>query len=290
MQTIRSALQEARNLLDASSDSSQLDAEVLLAFSFNCDRTYLHTWPEQELTSEQQNTFDQLIKRRLNGEPVAYITGLREFWDMDLQVSPDTLIPRPETEHLIEYTLDYLKTSNITTVKQGLSLLEIGTGSGNVCITLAKHLPQARIFSIDICSKALNVAKKNIDTYADYCDSVFLMQGDLLSSIHRERARFDVILSNPPYIPTESMKTLPEEVKTYEPALALNGGPEGTKIMENILSHAGDYLLDEGLFAMELGENQESRLLEKASQTGLYKKSWVLPDYAGKPRILMAVK
>jgi len=231
-----------------------------------------------------------LIQRRRQREPIAYITGEREFFSLTFAVEPAVLVPRPETEHLIEYALDYLRSNVISAGRQGLSILEIGTGSGNVCITLAKHLPQARIFSIDICVKALNVAKKNIDTYAHFCDSVFLMQGDLLSCIHPERAKFDLILSNPPYIPDESMETLPEEVKSYEPAMALKGGREGTKLIETIIDQSGHYLLKDGLLAIEIGEEQEDGLLQRALNTGHYRKSWILPDYAGKPRVLMAVK
>jgi len=267
----------------------RLDAEILLAHLLQQERLDLYLHYEEALSRHDLATYRALIQRRRQWEPIAYITGKREFFSISFVVNPAVLIPRPETEHLIEYALDYLRGHILPTGKPVLSILEIGTGSGNVCITLAKHLPQARIISIDICDNALNVAKKNMDTYAHFCDSVFLIQGDLLSCLHRERAKFDLIVSNPPYISEESMETLPEEVKRYEPARALNGGRQGNKIMETILDQAGQYLFDKGLLAMEIGEGQADGLLQKASLTAHYRKSWVLPDYAGKPRVLMAV-
>ncbi len=270
--------------------SARLDAEVLLAHVLQQDRLALYLYYDDTIPQIDLKAYRLLIQRRIMHEPVAYIIGKREFFSIPLAVGPSVLIPRPETEHLIEYALTYLKGQKATFKQHTLSILEIGTGSGNICITLAKHLPKARILAVDISAAALGVTKKNICTYTEFCGNISLLQGDLIHYLHPKKAKFHMVISNPPYIPAETWEELPQEVKAFEPHIALNGGPKGTKILESILEHTGHYLYRDGILIMEIGEEQGDTLLEKATETGMYRQSWIQTDYAGKPRVLISKK
>ena len=270
--------------------SPRLDAEVLLAHVLQQDRLALYLYYEETIPPADMKAYRHLIQRRIKHEPVAYIIGKREFFSIPLTVEPSVLIPRPETEHVIEYALDYLNDHQAAQGRQRLTLLEIGVGSGNICITLAKHLPQARILGADISGAALCTARKNICAHAEFCGNISLLQGDLLHYLHPAKAKFHMIVSNPPYIPDDSWEELPQEVKGYEPHIALKGGTGGIQVLETILDISGHFLYRDGLLILEIGENQGDILLEKANEAGIYKKVWLKKDYAGKPRVLMAKK
>ncbi len=288
--TVRSVLQWTTDFF-AQHDlaSARLDAEVLLAHVLEQDRLALYLHYEDKVPGSALQAYKQLIRRRVNREPIAYITGMREFYSISFAVEPSVLIPRPETEHLVEYVLEHVKGDAGTTGQEALRLLEIGTGSGNLCIALAKHLPQAQIVSLDVSFSAIAVAMKNLRGHPDCSERIRLVQGDLLEGLHPERARFHLIVSNPPYVPNESWDDLAPEVREYEPRVALDGGRRGTEILHRILHSAARFLLPDGALVVEIGEDQAEAMAGMAEETGHYRQSRVLEDYAGKPRVFVAV-
>jgi len=287
--TVRSVLQWTADFF-AQHDlsSARLDAEILLAHVLERDRLALYLHYEEPVLETALTTYRGLIRRRVNREPISYITGMREFYAISFAVDPSVLIPRPETEHLVEYVVQYAEAHHGLTEHGALKICEIGTGCGNLCIALAKHLPEAEIVSLDISSSAILVAKQNLRGQPDCCERIRLFQGDLLEGLHPERAKFHLIVSNPPYVPTECWKDLPPEVRDYEPRIALDGGRRGTELLDRILGDAAKYLLPGGTLVLEIGEDQVEALLSKVNDTGHYRQSGVLEDYAGKPRVLVA--
>jgi len=213
---------------------------------------------------------------------------MREFYTISFAVDPSVLIPRHETEHLVEYAVQYAEAHHGPTEHGSLKIFEIGTGCGNLCIALAKHLPQAQIVSMDISSSAISIANQNLRGQPDCCERILFFQGDLLEGLHPERAKFHLIVSNPPYVPAESWNDLPPEIRDYEPRIALDGGRRGMEILDRILRDAAKYLLPGGTLVVEIGEDQAEVLLGKANDTGHYRQSEILEDYAGKPRVLVA--
>lgn len=273
----------ARNGLD----SPRLDAEVLLAHVLGEERLGLYLQYESTVPTASLQAYRGLIRRRAAREPVAYITGRREFYSISLSVGPSVLIPRPETEHLVEALLGQVQTRTGWAGGETLKILEIGTGSGNLCIALASQLPQARIVSLDISFPALSVAVSNVRAHSECSGRIRLLQGDLFEGLQPEGARFHLIVSNPPYVPAESWNDLPAEVRDFEPRVALDGGRQGTEVLKRILRDAWRHLLPDGALVLEIGEDQAGSLLGLAEETGKYRGSRVLEDYAGKPRVLV---
>ncbi|MGW8323329.1 MAG: N5-glutamine methyltransferase family protein [Thermodesulfobacteriota bacterium] len=191
-------------------------------------------------------------------------------------------------ESLRRKAMDYHGRDSLTAAEEALRLLEIGTGSGNLCIALATYLPQAQIVSLDVSFSAIAVAMKNLRGHPDCSDRIRLVQGDLLEGLHPERARFHLIVSNPPYVPSESWDDLAPEIREYEPRTALDGGPRGTEILHRILRDAARFLLPHGALVLEIGEDQAEAMARVAEETGHYRRSRVLEDYAGKPRVFVA--
>jgi release factor glutamine methyltransferase len=268
--------------------SARLDAEVLLAHVLEQDRLALYLHYEDSVPAPTLKAYRQLIRRRVNMEPIAYITGMREFYSISFAVEPSVLIPRPETEHLVEYVLQHVEANAGRTGEGALRILEIGTGSGNLCITLATHLPRARIVSLDVSFSAIAVAMKNLRGHPDCSERIRLIQGDLFKGLQPERARFHLIVSNPPYVPAESWDDLAPEVREYEPRVALDGGLGGTETLHRILRDATRFLLPDGAIVLEIGEDQAEAMADAAEETGHYRQWRVLEDYAGKPRVFVA--
>ena len=196
--TVRSVLQWTTDFFAQHDlESARLDAEVLLAHVLEQDRLALYLHYEDTVPGSALQAYKRLIRRRVNREPIAYITGMREFYSISFSVEPPVLIPRPETEHLVEYVLEHAK-ENAGSIGQGaFRILEIGTGSGNLCIALARHLPQAQIVSVDVSFSAISVAMKNLTGHPDCSEKIRLLQGDLLDGLHPDRARFHLIVSTP---------------------------------------------------------------------------------------------
>ena len=237
------ALRWATELLDNKGiESARLEAEILLAHVLKVGRLYLYINPEQELSQEQIDNYNKLVQRRLEYEPTAYILGHREFMDLDLIVNEDVLIPRPETEVLVETVIDHL--NDITRM---IRIADIGTGSGAIAISLAKSLPNAAVEAVDVSEEAINIAKLNADRYGL---RITFHLGDLLSPLNGKK--YNAIVSNPPYIPSQVIDGLQAEVKDYEPRMALDGGNDGLDFYRRLINEAPKLLNYNGLLAVEI--------------------------------------
>lgn len=271
------ALAWARTTLAGACDSEPLDAPLLLAHVLGLSRAALIAHPEHPLTPAQAAAFEALIRRRAVGEPVAYLVGMHPFFDRDLLVTPDVLIPRPETEHLVELALAWAGG------RACLRVVDVGTGSGAIALTLAAHLPQARVVAVDVSGAALAVAAKNVSRYG--MDSrVRLVQGDLLTSFGGALARFDVIAANLPYVPRAVLSDL--AVTRYEPRLALDGGADGLDVIRRLLAQAPDRLAAPGLLLLEIEAGQGKAVRELVWRAFPGARVDVLADYAGRDRIV----
>jgi release factor glutamine methyltransferase len=238
--TLQTALQQGQKLLeDASIPAPRLTAEVLLAHAIGCPRSWLYAHSTDELTELWWIHYGRYLHQRLSGLPTQYITGTQEFYGRDFRVTPDVLIPRPETEHLIEIALRI----------PSETVLDVGTGSGSIAVTLALET-EARVTASDISSAALQIAQPNARTLKALVD---FLQCDLGSALRNES--FDLVVSNPPYVPETDRATLQPEVRDHEPALALFAGPEGLDIYRRLIPEAARLLKPGGRLILELGYN-----------------------------------
>lgn len=246
---IQDLLNQASLQLNTHSDSARLDAEVLLCHALDKNRAYLLTWPERELTASQLEQFQQLLDGRLAGQPVAHLTGEREFWSLPLKVTPDTLIPRPETELLIEQILQAYPEG------PALNLVDLGTGSGAIAIALASERPNWDIIATDLSEKALKVAQQNADRLK--LKNIEFRQGDWFQPI--TGLSFDIIVSNPPYIASNDPHLNQGDVR-FEPRSALAAGADGLADIETICRQASNYLNTGGLLIIEHGYDQIEKI------------------------------
>jgi len=258
----------------------RLDAEVLLSRLLDIDRTRLFVLSHTNLPALQAEEFQRLIDRRCKGEPVAYIVGFKEFWSLPFKVTPDVLIPRPETEILVE---EVLGTCRAFSLDEPV-ILEVGTGSGAVGVALARELPGARIVATDISPAALEVAERNARLNG-VRERISFLCGDLFGPISGE---FDIITSNPPYIPEGEFSRLPLGVRGFEPFVALVGGPEGTEFQEALIKEAPGYLKEGGWLLMEIGDGQEKQVEGLLRAEGVYCDVGFVADYAGRLRVVRA--
>jgi release factor glutamine methyltransferase len=266
-------------------DTARLDAEVLLAFCLRCERTALYREPGHELTADEQACFQQLAARRGAHEPLAYLTGEREFWSLPLSVQPGVLIPRPDTEWVVEAALRYAP--QFLRQRSRCRVLDIGTGSGNIAIAVATSLAAVEVAAIDISAAALAVAQINARS-CQVADRVRYVRGDLLGPLNPRRARFDLLLSNPPYIAAGELPLLPATVRCYEPREALDGGSDGLVFYRRLFAEGPQYLADDGIAIVEVGYRQAgdvSRLLMQLQQWELLE---IVKDYGGIERVVVA--
>ena len=251
---LRDALQSAIARLNAESvPSPRLNAETLLMFTLNCDRAHLFAHPERELTAEEQSRYDEALTQRAKGVPAQYITGHQEFWGLDLIVSPAVLIPRPETEHLIETILPLARP-----IKRPI-IVDVGTGSGAIALALAKELPNAEIHAADISPAALEIAEANaarlqlefrtIDGHEPE-RRIYFHDTDLLRGIPTNA--FDFVVSNPPYVGESEEDTVELAVRRFEPRTAVFAGPTGLEVIENLVPAAQAALKPGGYLVMEI--------------------------------------
>ena len=215
------------------STSPRLDAEVLLAHACGRQRIELYTAFDQEPAEEAKVAFRELVRRRNEGTPVAYLVGYKEFYSLQFEVNPDVLIPRPETEHLVVAALDRAKEAGT----QELNLVDVGTGSGAIAVTMAKHLKNCRMTAIDKSSAALAVARRNAEKHQLGEDRISFLESDLLSALPQD-AKFDFVLSNPPYVSQAEYEQLPATVRKFEPQMALVAGPDGSEVIARLLLEA----------------------------------------------------
>ena len=301
---VRTALKTGiAKLREAGVPSFTLSAELLLLHVATRDRTWLYSHAEENLPQEITDRFFALIARRAAGEPTQYLTGKQEFWGLEFEVTPDVLIPRPETEHVIEVALDRLALREVRagrpqkTIGEGLQIADIGTGSGCIAIALAKELPKAEFVATDISRAALEVAGRNAVRHG-VGGRIRFVQGDLLERSGEERITsgetaapllFDLVASNPPYIGRREAPTLAREVREHEPAHALFGGEEGYELYGNLISQSATSLNPGGILVLELGHDSlpaVQPLLDAANWTRV----GVTNDLAGIPRVIAAEK
>ena len=260
----------------------RLDAEVLLAHVLGVERIALYTHFDQPLSLEERGRYRAVIKRRVEGEPVSYIRNRKEFWSRALFVDPRVLIPRPETETVVEV----VKARLAEAPRAGTpAVADVGCGSGAIALALSSFI-NGRFFLVDVDMGALAVAKQNCETYA--ADGpYFLVRGDLLSAF-RPAPLFDLVVSNPPYVPREDLDALPEGIKKFEPVRALDGGEKGLEIVRALVARVSEYLKQGGLFATEIAPDQVEAVTELARETGDFEDIQVTQDLAGHPRVVSA--
>ena len=252
MKYIINLLEEAiKKLEQADIETPKLDAEVLLAHALGCERHELYTSTGYLLTYARQKLFEEYVERRKKRELVAYIRGFKEFWSINIKVTPAVLIPRPETEAVVEKALEIIKNPPFIPplTKGGILILDLCTGSGCIAAALATELPEAQITVADISNEALEVAKENL---AFAKGRVTFIQSNLFEKIPSQ-SQFDLIVSNPPYIPSSQMKQLSPEILRYEPHLALDGGMDGLDFITKIKQTAPKFLKPGGWLVMEAG-------------------------------------
>ncbi len=253
-------------------------AEILLAHILSCQRIDLYLRHDQPLNEDELARYRQIIRRRVTFEPEAYIIGRKEFWSLPLRVSPDVLIPRPETECLVELILDRFPAD------ERVHVLELGTGSGAISIALAHERPRWRFWASDLSRRAIAIARANaVGLVPDKAIRFFV--GHWFQAINARAAAFELIVSNPPYIPTADLDRLQPEVKTFEPFRALDGGPDGMESLEHIIDAAHAYLKPGGCLILEMGHDQQSRVAEHARRHGEYDRVEFRNDYSGYSRV-----
>src|ERR1700741_4701796 len=276
---LRDSLQSAiAKLTSDRVPSPRLNAELLLMFTLNCDRAHLYAHPERELTKEEQSRYDEALTQRTKGVPAQYITGHQEFWGLDLIVSPAVLIPRPETEHLIETVLPLAR------ALKNPKIADVGTGSGAIALALAKELPNAEIHATDISPSALEMAEANA-ARLQLERNLFFHDTDLLNGL--EPAAFDFVISNPPYVGEAEADQVQLEVRKFEPRTAVFAGPTGLEVIESLVPAARAALKPGGYLIMEI-----SATIAEGVRTLLHawKDVTVTNDLQGIPRVASARK
>jgi release factor glutamine methyltransferase len=261
-------------------EHARSEAEILLAHVLGIRRIDLYINYDQPLSVDELAGFKGVIKRRVDHEPVAYITGTREFWSLELAVNPSVLIPRPETECLVEAVLPFLGDGSAVFRR----VLELGTGSGAIVLALAKEHPEHRYLAMDRSFAALQTAKANaarhgLGQYINwYC-------GDWLLPLSPIRSRFDVIVSNPPYIPRDDIGGLQPDIRIFEPKMALDGSKDGLSCHRSIIASAYQNLTPNGILALEMGYDQAEAVTSIASKVGQYAPVEIVKDYSGHDRV-----
>ena len=263
-------------------ENPRMEAEILLAHALGCRRLDLYLHHDQPLEEDELTRFRNLVKRRANREPAAYILGYKEFWSLPMQVTPEVLIPRPDTECLVETVLDTLKKQPHT--GQG-RLLEPGVGSGAVSIALAKERPELNILASDLNPGAVAVAKRNARRH--HLDRrIQFFVGHWLDPLRPDTPLFDFIVSNPPYIPTAELDQLAPEITSHEPVRALDGGPDGMQCITALIRSASVFLKPGGYLVLEMGCDQKSRVEAVVNGCPQYSEMDFRKDYAGHHRVV----
>jgi release factor glutamine methyltransferase len=259
----------------------RLDSEVLLAHVLGCKRIDLYGIRHAEMASEEtRGRLRELIRRRVEGCPVAYLVGRKEFFSLAFEVGPAVLIPRPDTELLV---VEFLKLARAIPEPR---MADVGTGSGNIAVAVAKQCPTVTVTAIDLSSEALALARRNAARHG-VGERIRFLQGDLLAPVGAGE-RLDFVLSNPPYIATEDLDHLPVGVRDFEPRLALDGGPGGYAVFDRLVDQARQYLAPGGFLLVEIGAPQEARARKRITSFPDYELADTFHDHAGHPRVLRA--
>ena len=251
-----------------------IESELLFTHVLDCDRVSLYLNKDTHLTSKQANFISSSLKRRMRGEPLQYILGKTEFMGLDFKVNKNVLIPRPETEILVEAALKYVK---------GKKILDLGTGSGCIAVSIAKKLPAGEITAVDISKDALELAKENAKLNGV---KIRFLRANFFKGLS---AKYDLIISNPPYVPCGQIRSLQPELQ-YEPLVALDGGSDGLASYRKIIKEAPDYLKDSGILIMEMGFNQRKYIEDIFKETEYFDIIEIIKDYNNIDRIIVAKK
>ncbi len=276
------------------SDTARLDAEILLAHARGCQRIQLYTAYDEPLSDAVRATMRDLVQRRVQAEPVAYLVGHREFFSLDFRVTRDVLIPRPDTETLVIEIIEAVKMlaarASTGEPPRAVRVLDLCTGSGCVAIAVARNCLSTKcdieIVATDISPAALTIARENAAAHK-VDDRIEFLEGDLFAALSPD-AKFDIIAGNPPYIPTAEIDTLDPEVSKHEPRLALDGGPTGLAVFERVIACAPQYAAPGALLLMEMSPEQAEPLQQRLLAHGGYSAGTIRTDLAGRPRILKA--
>lgn len=271
-------------------DSPRLDAEVLLSYVLKKERIFLYVHFDQPMEAAELAAFKDCIKRRVQHQPVAYITGHKEFMGLEFKVTPATLIPRPDTEILVEAVLQRLKAG---AEAENSLIADIGTGSGAICLSLLNYLPRLQAVTVDISPEALAVAEENAEGLG-LSERIEFLQGDMLEPLKVQRERFagrlSAIVSNPPYIPRGDIAGLEPDVRAFEPMGALDGGEDGLDFYRRLLADGAELLQEDGFLAMEAGIHQAQQLKALAEGSLQWGRCEIIRDLAGIERVVVLWK
>ena len=282
---LKSAVDAAYELLVANDvPSPRLNAELLMMFVLGRERAYLYAHPERELRAEEQYRYDQVIRERAQGCPTQYITGHQEFWGLDLLVSPAVLIPRPETEHVVETVIDLLKEYPLENAAGKLRIVDVGTGSGCIALALASELPQAEIHASDVSPEAIEIARVNAARFAMDARIRF-RKSDLLAAFPKDI--FDFVVSNPPYVGELEADKVQRQVREYEPRIAVFCGERGLDVYARLIPQARDALKSGGWLVVEIGFSAEESIRNLLAG---WEDVRVTADLQGIPRVIAARK
>jgi release factor glutamine methyltransferase len=270
----------AKWLAERGCESARLEAEILLAEVLGCSRLDLYVQWDRPVVEREKNAFREMLRRRGEMEPIAYIVGHKEFYSLDFAVGPGALVPRPETEFVVEEVL------NNTGEDESFRMADIGTGSGAIAVAVAVHRPEAMVVASDISSEALGWARRNVAKH-ELTERVAVREGALLDAL---RGEVDWIVSNPPYIPESDRPTLPEDVAKYEPSGALFAGDQGLDIVEQLIAKAPEHLRPGGWLVMEIGHDQAHAVCGLIEAAGAYEAAEIRRDYSDIERVIVARK
>lgn len=281
--TIKECLQQAQRLLQPLSDSPRLDAEVLLGFVLEKNRTWLYTWSDKAPTSEQYQQFQKIVAEREQGKPVAHLTGEKEFWSLPLKVNTSTLIPRGDTETLVEVALDLAQALLQKKPQEHIQILDLGTGTGAIALALASELPTAKITAVDKMPQAVELAESNRSALG--FTNVEVLQSDWFDALTQKK--FHIIVSNPPYIDEHDPHLKQGDVR-FEPLTALVAPNQGLADIEHITKHAKQHLLPNGFLCVEHGWQQAEAVRSVLEKNG-YVEVRSEKDYGGNDRVTLGV-
>ncbi|WP_455204187.1 peptide chain release factor N(5)-glutamine methyltransferase [Kaarinaea lacus] len=276
--TIKQALEYGCDLL-RQQQQARLEAEILLAYCLKHERVYLRTWPDKSLPADVIQDYQQLLQRRCSGEPIAYLTGTKEFWDLTLKVSPAVLIPRPETEHLVELALERIPTD------APWHIADLGTGSGAIALAIAKHRPQCQLWASDVCPDALAIAQQNAQLNG--IDNISFGLGPWFVPWSQPHApqKFNLIASNPPYVAAEDPHLHQGDLR-FEPQQALSSGDQGLDAIKEIVSRSPRHLHPGGWLLIEHGYDQGQAVMALFKQHG-FEAVFCHQDYADRERVTL---
>lgn len=279
LSNVSETLKEATEILQSSGIAEpRREANSLLAFALEKDKTFLIAHPEYDLTDEEEAKFYEFLKRRSRHEPFQYIRGKQEFYGLDFTLTPDVLIPRPETELIVENAIEILKT------RENPRFCEVGIGSGCITVAILHEVKNSSAIGLDVSEKAVEISKLNAENNA-VSERLELKVSDVFEILTTQK--FDLIVSNPPYVPSEDFETLQAEVRGFEPRVALTDGKNGLSIIEKIISDAPRFLKPDGFLLMEIGFNQSNKVRQMFDRK-VWRVLEFFPDLQGIPRMIRA--